>query len=467
MTARMFTQRDLEAFARVSGDHNPIHVDAVAARRLLFGGAITHGVYALLWVLDEVAGQRDGEARVASLRARFQKPIPVDAPVEMVVARSSSDAVSVRLELSGARVATVKVGFAAGRPDGPDVPDGCPPAGAPAVLSIDQAVGAAGSVDLRLDRALLQELFPRVLEVLAPAQAAALLASTRVVGMECPGEHSIYAELDCEFASAEVAAPMTYSVVDHDPRFARVGMELEAAGVRGRATAFFRPPPQAQLALDRVDGVADDEFAGQRALVVGGSRGLGEVVAKALAAGGASIAVTYFHGEQDAGKLVGEIASRGREAASLRWNVLDDPPDLRSALPPGWTPTHMYYLASPHIGSSSGFSDELFSKFCDYYVAGFVKTVDAVLSLDVDRLDVLYPSSVFVDDEPAGMAEYVAAKRAGEAACEDLSRQHANLRVITPRLPRMATDQTQSMLGEESPDPLPTMLGELRRLRDL
>ena len=313
----------------------------------------------------------------------------------------------------------------------------------------------------------LAELFPRVLDVLAPEHVAGLLATTRVVGMECPGLHSIYAELDCEFGSADEVGPLTYRVVDHDARFARVGIEVASNGMRGNVTAFFRPPPRSQLAIDQIEGVAGDEFEGQRALILGGSRGLGEVVAKLLAAGGASIVVTYFHGERDAGKLVEEIASHGGEAASLRWNVLDEPPDLGSALESGWTPTHMYYLASPHIGATGGFSDELFSKFCDYYVAGFIKSVNELLALDIECLDVLYPSSVFVDEKPADMAEYVAAKCAGEAACEDLQQRHDNLRILAPRLPRMATDQTQSLLGDDSSDPLPVMLGELRRLRDL
>jgi len=34
---RVFKREDQESFAALSGDWNPIHVDSVAARRLLFG----------------------------------------------------------------------------------------------------------------------------------------------------------------------------------------------------------------------------------------------------------------------------------------------------------------------------------------------------------------------------------------------------------------------------------------------
>jgi NAD(P)-dependent dehydrogenase (short-subunit alcohol dehydrogenase family) len=41
---------------------------------------------------------------------------------------------------------------------------------------------------------------------------------------------------------------------------------------------------------------APDEFAGATALIIGGSRGLGELTAKLLAKGGARILITYATG---------------------------------------------------------------------------------------------------------------------------------------------------------------------------
>ncbi len=41
--SRTITQQDIQAFADLTGDHNPVHVDAEFAARSIFGGRISHG----------------------------------------------------------------------------------------------------------------------------------------------------------------------------------------------------------------------------------------------------------------------------------------------------------------------------------------------------------------------------------------------------------------------------------------
>ena len=50
--SRVFTQDDQQFFAAISRDRNPMHVDAVAARRLMTGHQVVHGIHTVLWALD-------------------------------------------------------------------------------------------------------------------------------------------------------------------------------------------------------------------------------------------------------------------------------------------------------------------------------------------------------------------------------------------------------------------------------
>ncbi len=44
--AKKVTEADVMAFAEVTGDFNPVHVDEAAAARSPFGGRIAHGMLA-------------------------------------------------------------------------------------------------------------------------------------------------------------------------------------------------------------------------------------------------------------------------------------------------------------------------------------------------------------------------------------------------------------------------------------
>ena len=55
LTSRTFTEADQMRFADVSGDRNPMHLDALKARRTQAGVPVVHGVHLLLWALDAAA----------------------------------------------------------------------------------------------------------------------------------------------------------------------------------------------------------------------------------------------------------------------------------------------------------------------------------------------------------------------------------------------------------------------------
>ena len=87
-----------------------------------------------------------------------------------------------------------------------------------------------------------------------------------------------------------------------------VRMTVSGAGVSGSVQAFLRSPPVVQASLSDISKlVAPTEFAGSIALIIGGSRGLGALTAKIIAAGGGKVIVTYAIGRKEAMQLAEEI----------------------------------------------------------------------------------------------------------------------------------------------------------------
>lgn len=63
------------------------------------------------------------------------------------------------------------------------------------------------------------------------------------------------------------------------------------------------------------------DLAGKRALVTGGTRGIGAAVARRLAADGAAVAVNYRASSQEADALVAELTGQGHRAVALQADI--------------------------------------------------------------------------------------------------------------------------------------------------
>jgi acyl dehydratase len=75
---RLVTQADIDAFAALTGDHNPVHVDAAFAARTPFRTRIAHGllVESLLSGLAWQMGLFDGTiVALREVSMRFESPV--------------------------------------------------------------------------------------------------------------------------------------------------------------------------------------------------------------------------------------------------------------------------------------------------------------------------------------------------------------------------------------------------------
>lgn len=90
---RVLTQERIDAYAKASGDHNPIHIDAEFARSTPFGGTIAHGMLVLA-LIGEMMHAAHGEAWTTSakLKVRFKAPTRPGDTVTASAALAKEDA---------------------------------------------------------------------------------------------------------------------------------------------------------------------------------------------------------------------------------------------------------------------------------------------------------------------------------------------------------------------------------------
>ncbi len=447
------------AFVIASGDSNPLHTDPVVARRLPFGRAAVHGMHLALDALDRLAARTP--LTPEHVRCTFRRSVGVEDELTTRITMTSDLEARIVIDHDVWRVAEIQVRLAADtsaprRPARDDDPAfGPPSAESPVDLATSELASATGSIDVLADIDALRQRFPQLIRVVGPQHAAELVSLTRLVGMHVPGLHSLFSSFDVELRADDGSNDLRYAVRRFDDRFAKATIEVSGPSLTGTIVAFVRPRPVEPTLGDARP--RPDEFAGQRWLVIGGSRGLGATASMLVAAGGGDVRLTYRIGSDDAEQLA---ASIGATAHAV--DVTAPEPGVASILADGWHPTHLAYFASPPIfdGASGAYSSTLEQRFASIYIDGLEAVLD---QLALDRLHgVLWPSSEAVDHDVPGLAEYATVKRRGEERCVALGREHGHLTVATPRLPRLRTDQTASFLPIDYDDAPTTVLRALR-----
>lgn len=475
VTARVFSLQDQLDFAQVSGDWNPLHVDAVAARRTIFGAPIVHGVHQMLWALEQhcADGQRRAARNIVELRVSFAKPLYLEEPVTftadydvqtqtdrlLVTSRAGVTAeLHVRFDSAALRHCPTEITAATTLSYQPS---------RPVDLTIAQAAEATGELALRVTPACVARLFPTLWAELSQLTVAELLATTRLVGMVAPGQHSLFAGLDLRAATGAVELSTTtlrYRPGKTSVKYSILEYLMAGPTLQGAIKAFYRPRP-VEVRAATSDDVMPQEFGDVRALIIGGSRGLGAAFARAICMGGGYATVSYHRGAAEANALVQAIVTQGGDASAVQYDVTANTAICNDGLLPF---THAIYCATPVLLSTrknAAFEATQFLEMAQFFVVGLVQLVQELRRQAAAPLCVIAPSTVFLNSGQGGLA-YGVAKSAMEEACRYLVREGGpSLQIFAPRLPKTATDQTASLVASATADPITIAVQCLRQSR--
>lgn len=81
-TVHVITEADIQAFADVSGDHNPLHMDDEFAKTTIFGQRIAHGALTASYISGILGNNLPGPGAIfTNLSMRFRRPVFIGATV--------------------------------------------------------------------------------------------------------------------------------------------------------------------------------------------------------------------------------------------------------------------------------------------------------------------------------------------------------------------------------------------------
>ena len=331
LASRSFTTDDQARFAGLTGDFNPAHMDPVVARRLQAGAPIVHGMHTLLWCLDVLAAHRPDLPAVATFKVRFDKLVYLGDVVEALLMRHDARGFHLEAQVQGAVALRCAATYGEPRAAPASEPhrQSLSRPTQPVDLSIEQMAGGSGRVAFASPSAELGRMFPAAARQWGDHRVASLGCMTYLVGMVCPGLHSIFGGMSLDVvdvAQTVDADTVSFCVGTVDPRFRVVRLKVSANGLVGTLESFARPPPIEQAGIAQLAHlVRPGEFADTHALVIGGSRGLGEVTAKLLAAGGAHVTLTYATGSVDAERIRDDIEAWGAPCRIVQYDIRRPP----------------------------------------------------------------------------------------------------------------------------------------------
>ena len=232
LASKVFTSEDQEAFAEFSGDFNPIHMDAVFARRTISGQCVVHGIHGLMWALESLMLKT--KLSPSSIEVTFSKPIFLGEELncfydkktnQLIVNKGSLILFEISLKFDSIVHPSshdLKVRKPLKFPVDRDVND----------LEILQSQ----EFFYRGDQNLAFKLFPNISEKYCKNVCCELASISEIIGMHAPGLHSLLLSAKIDFQiSKEVP---NFAIKDLHKKFKLLTILLIQGGIHLKALSF-------------------------------------------------------------------------------------------------------------------------------------------------------------------------------------------------------------------------------------
>lgn len=426
-------KEDQEIFCQLSNDCNPIHLNLDYVSKTVYCKPIVYGVLGILKAFEKKIVPAINSNLFKFIKVRFDKYINIDTLVDVYyydgyikICTDGELCTYIEYELDD----TISATF--------DLTDNLNILEEP--LSNDEPVDKYNH-HMSVNNALLKKHYPILYNYYNNRQIWQIINTSTFVGMITPGMYSIFNSLEIidDRTTEHNCDDLFFCLNNFDKEYKICNYDFYGKYTCGKITSIYRNKPVIQKRLKNIE--RSDIFKDENVLVIGGSRGLGEVISKLFHANGAKVTLTYCNSHKEAEKIQNES---NQEIRICKYNAIQDY-DKINELTKYECFTKIFYMATPSVTNQSSFNLERFLNYVEYYCIGFKNLLENINMKTLKH--VYYPSTVFLDKENTKYREYTLAKKIGEHIVDAYRERFPYIRFEWVRLSPMKTDLTNGLIN--------------------
>ncbi len=322
---------DMEWFSVISGDYNPIHMNAEYAAVTPYGKQVVYGVLGVLKVIDKCIATVGRPIRITSLDVDFRNPLFVNEEYDYTWDVIGEKKLNIGINSQGKVMTFITLGFddkhvnkCRLETDHSHINNNNKQALEPSPSEII-SFKETGEYSLSLQPGVIE----RLEELSIDNYVVCIMAfASCLVGMKNPGKRALLEKLKIDFDGCDDYTKTDYFIrtVKYDEKIQKIVMKgmLNSADSSANVVLESYVRPELEWSYDNSTSIIEGsvlsrclEFSGKNILILGGSRGLGADFALQVASLGGNIFINYGHHKAFADNIVDKIKAEGSTVAAF------------------------------------------------------------------------------------------------------------------------------------------------------
>ena len=457
---KKFYNKLQKKFIDFSGDKNPIHLCQNYSRKTIYGQILVHGIHAVLWSLELLTRKK---IYFNNLDIRFLRPIFLKEKIFFYWNNKNNEIIIKNANAVLCKIIITKTKKVEKSADLLILNKTLETPSDKTIKDIEKLKCKKKNLSYKSVSEKIENSFSNLEKIYGLSFVYEVSTLSYIVGMEVPGLNSLFVSTKIKLKSNNKLLKRSYSVSYIEKRVGLVNLNFFGKTIESNIQTILRQNPVKNPSIRRIKKfIKKKEFSHMNALVIGGSRGIGEIVSKIITLGGGKVTFTYYKGYEEAKKIKKEFNKK------LSKNISDTEVDILNQghlnkLKKMENINYIFYFASPKILKSwnKKHDNQIYKIYKLYFFQQFKKIVKT-FNENKNKLLFFYPSTVFIEKKIDGYQSYIKSKLLGENFCK--KNINKNFNFYYPRLPMLVTDQNQSFFKLDPISNIPILLKYLRKI---